>query len=206
MKQLALLTSIFLILTGCASTQSMTAADKESIKSIIINENITVASEMYYMGPSGGGAALMFGGLGAGFAVMASKDKAAAIRDYAAENGVLIDKIVSEELESALVQSNKFPVVEKADADSSVLNIDVYQFGFSTKSAFYKDLLPILSVKCELTDASGNVIWTSNRRILTLGNPVEGISLEELTGNPKAIENSWRLASRDIAVKMIESM
>jgi hypothetical protein len=180
---LVLITSIFL--SGCASTQKLSTADRKKIEAVYINTN--VEKVMYYnFGPADN----------------------KILETFAEQNNIFIDKIVVEELNTALRQSGKIPVADSASQSSATLNISFIMYGFSKPDLISSTLVPIASIKCSMIDLSGKIIWSASDRVSSIrfSNPAEPMTLDEMKNNPKLIENAWRAATKKVVANIVKEL
>jgi hypothetical protein len=97
------------------------------------------------------------------------------------------------------------PLASQPEPGGAVLHVTIPIYGFSVPHGFSGMLVPILSIRCELKDAAGKVLWSVTERVLTLGNPVEPLSPEAVRSDPKAMEGAWRGAARHISAEIAKS-
>lgn len=192
-------------LSGCATTQKMSASDRQNLESVQINSTVQTPPEMYYLAP-GASAAMLFGGVGGLIAGAASESPGKSLKAFAEKNNIFIDKIVYEELYESIKKSGKLLVTDSPTQKSAILNISIVQYGFSVPTAFSSKIVPVIYIKCTLVDSSGRVIWSSSDRVLPLGNPADAVAPNEIRSNPKLIESSWRIASKAIASKIVKTL
>jgi hypothetical protein len=188
---------------GCAApTQKVSDTDRKAFSTVRINGDVKKPASIYYLGP-GGATGLAFGIVGALATESTRERQLKTFQEQVEKNGVFIEKIVLEEIDTAVRQSGKLSVSDKPDAASATLQISILQYGFSVQNAFGSKMVPILSVRCEVVDPTGRTIWSAGDRVLTLGNPAEAVTAEELQ-NPKTMETSWRTAARAIAANIVK--
>jgi hypothetical protein len=194
-----------LIVTGCAApTQKLSAEERSKIDMVQVNKRVQKPAGMYYLGPSV--APVLFGSVGLLAAQASQMDDAKVLLEYAERNGVFVEQIAHQEVEAALRESGKLKVSDTARAGETVMNVLVYQYGFSIPTGFSSRLVPMLGIRCELADPTGRVLWRGTERVLPLGNPVDSIALEDLRKDPKRIEDAWRRAARHIAKTIFDEM
>ena len=187
---------------GCAPTQKMSDTERAANSSATINKNVAKAPAPYYLGPRSGagpGAA----GAASGPPLLASINN---FRDFLEKNGIVIETIVFEELSAALRGSGKLSILDNPRPGGATINIDIKQYGLSTPNGLSSNLVPILFVVCQMVDASGKVVWTASDRVLTLGNPVNGVPAEEMRNNPKAVEKALRGAAKHISANIVKEL
>lgn len=193
------------LLTGCASTQKLSEQDKKRIEVVKLNAKVERPKDMYYFGP-GASIGLLFGAVGGAIAGASNIAPGNEMLSFAEQNGVRIEEIVSQEFEGALRESGKLKIVDMAGDNGATINLSVMQFGFSVPNGFSSKLVPVISFKSEMVDATGNVIWSASDSVLPLGNPVEGAPADALRSNAKAIEAAWRAAVKHIARNMLSEL
>jgi len=185
-----------LLLAGCAAVQPISDVERKKITNVVVSETVTKPPAMSYLGSIGG---LMFGAVGAAATGPTMEDGRKAAQAFVEKNGISIEKIVLEEMTAAIRRSGKFPLADQPKAGGAVINIAIVQYGFSIPHGFSSKLVPTLFVRCDMKDTAGKLVWSSSERVLTLGNPVEGVEPEVFRSNPKAMEASWRAAAKHIA-------
>jgi len=191
------------LLAGCAQVQPISDANRKKITSVALHPDVSKPPNIYYLGPSGAGF-LFFGAIGGALGAGTIEESRKSFQSYAEKNGISIEKIVREEVEAAARKSGRIPLVDKAGADSAMLIASVQQYGFSIPNGFSSKLVPILYLRCELKDATGNLVWSASDRLLTLGNPVEAVEPEKIQNDPAAMESAWRAAARHLAAEIFK--
>ena len=199
------LLALLFLLSGCATTRKLSDEDRNKISVVRINSPAQRAPAMYYLGP-GTGLLFALGPVGGAVAAATSVKPGKELQDYAEKNGVFIEKIAIQEIDAALRQSEKLKVSDSDEAAETTINVWVYQFGFSIPHGFSSKLVPIVSIRCEMVNATGKVIWSARDGVRPLGNPVEAMSLEEMRANPKLIEEAWREASKHVARNIVKDL
>jgi len=203
-RHLVSLAAVCLLLVGCASTPKL-GDDARAQLTQVQMAPIATPPEMYYLGP-GSGVGMMFGAVGGLITAVANQSPGERLAKFAQDNGIHIDQIVKEEAAKALQQAGKINLTDAPGANAATLKITIVMYGFSIPNGFSGDLVPIVSLKCELVDPSGKVLWSANDHTLTLGNPAEGKTPDEFRANPKLIEESWRTAVRSIMTNIASHM
>jgi len=206
-------------LVGCATSQGLTEKDRSKIANISLDPNVARPKDMFFLdqgnalafslAAGGGAAGAAVGGVkgvavgagvgAAGESFQSPQSAGQLLLQNAERQGVLIEKITLEELASAIRSAGRIPIAEAASTGTAVLVLSIQQFGFSVPHSFSSDVVPLLSIKCELKDETGRVIWSASDRLLPLGNPVKPISIKDMYPNPKAMEDAWREAARAVA-------
>lgn len=193
------------LLTGCASTQSLSEQDKKRIEVVTVNSKVERPKDMYYFGP-GASIGLLFGAVGGAIAGASNIAPGNQMLAFAERNGVHIEDIVLQEFDAELRESGKLKISDSVGANGATINLSVLQFGFSVPNGFSSKLVPVVAFKGEMVDAGGKVIWSAKDSVMPLGNPVEGEPADVLRENPKDIEAAWRAAVRHIARNMVKEL
>lgn len=207
-----LIAALGILTGGCVTTQNLSDEDRKTVSVVRINSNVQKVPRMYYSGPEtagdrwfgviGGaaaGAATVAGVAAGAAAVPARVESAKVLQDFAEKNGIFIEQIAFQEIDAALRQSGKLKVSDSREPTGAIINITVYQYGFSIPHGLSSNLVPLVAIRCEMVDATGNVIWSASDRVLPLRNPVAPMSLEAMRDDPKRIEDAWRKAAKRIS-------
>ncbi len=193
---------LVLLFAGCAAVQPISNADRKNISSVTISPEVTKPAAMFYLGP-GGVTGLMFGAIGGALSAGSIEESRKSFQQYVDRNGISVEKIVYEEVSSALRQSGKFPLAAAPQPGGAVLVVSIVQYGFSIPHGFSSELVPILGVRCEMKDAAGKLLWSAQEHTRPLGNPVESSKPDAIRNDPKAMEGSWRAAAKHIAAAIV---
>jgi len=192
------------LLSGCATRQPISQADKVAVTAVVVNKTVSVPEKMYYLGP-GGATGLMFGAIGGALAAPGIESSRADFQSKIGESEVTIRTIVLEEMLSKFRESGKFPLAESSPQDATTLNISITQYGFSIPHGFSSSLVPILRITCELKNSSGRVLWSETSGTMPLGNPVESIPADIVQKNVSTRNAAWRGAAKAIAKNIVDS-
>ena len=158
-------------------------------------------TQMYYRGP---GNLSVFGAAVAG--LVGTRGAEQGIKETAQRNDIHIDKIVTEEVQQALEQSHKITVAADESPNSYQFSLAIYQFGFSAPNGFSSKLVPVLTLECQIKSVEGKRIWKDRFHVLPLGNPVSGITPDDLVQDPKRIEGAWRDVAKYVANKCVKAL
>jgi hypothetical protein len=195
-----------LLLFGCASTQKMTDADRAKFKTVKINNKVQTG-QLFLLAPGGANIGLMFGAIGGALASGSIEDSQKAFAGFLERNSIFIDKIVREEVELALRESGKATIAGSGEASAPALNVYVPQYGFGVTNLLGSSVVPVLSIKCEIVDGAGQVIWNSNDRMgPSIANPMESMTWAQMHDDPKQIEEQLRKAAKYLAKKIIAEL
>jgi hypothetical protein len=189
---------------GCAAHQSMSVEDRARISSVVISNDVKKADKLFYLGPTGA-FGMMFGAVGALATSGSTIDDATALQKFAESNNIKIEDIVTEELAAAIRASGKLSLGDSPANASAIITVNIKQYGFSVPNGFSSHLVPILFVQCAMIDKAGTVIWQGGDKINPLGNPVDGVTTEELK-DPKIIEKEWRSGVQAIVKNIVAEL
>ena len=204
-SRFSFLLALLFLLSGCATTQNLSDEDRKKISVVRINTNVQKVPFMYYLGPETSGA-LWFGAIGGAVSAASSVEPAKVLQEFAEKNGIFIEKIAFQEIDAALRQSGKLKVSDSGEATEAIINVTVIQYGFSVPNLFTSNLVPVVTIECEMVDATGKSIWRARDSVLTLRNPAGAMSLQTMRDDPKRIENAWRVASKRIAGNIAKTL
>lgn len=192
-----LIATLGTLFSGCVTTQNLSDEDRQKIRVVRINSNVEKVPVMYYLGP-GTSILFGFGAVGGAAAYASSVEPAKVLQDFAEKNGIFIEKIVFQEIDAALRESGKLKVSDSGEAHDAIMNVMIYNYGFTVPHGFSSNLVPVLAIRCDMVDATGKVIWSARDFVLSPGNPVAPMSPQVMRDDPKRIENAWRIAAKRI--------
>lgn len=207
---LLFLTSSILI-AGCAgappssSPITTATAPAASVTKIYIND-VSSPPKMHYLGPGGVTFLAVTGGLVGALATAPELSRRReSFQEATAGKGLGINQIVREEVEAAARRSGKFAIADERGPDVAEFTIVIRQYGFSIPNGFSSSLVPILDITCDLTIPGQGKIWSNQRSVRPLLNPVEGRSVEDIRDKSAVREASLREAAKALAAKIIAS-
>lgn len=190
-------------LMGCGSTQKMSDADRQAIRSISVNPEVFVVDEMFYMGPASG-IGFMFGAIGGAITAAANMGPAEEIAEYARHNNVLIDNIVKQEFEKQ-IQGRKLFVVNGRQVDAQ-LNIKIEQYGIAITHGFSSVLSPVLRASAQLVDRHGKVVWENYDFVTAMADGTPEFTIDELKSDPKKLAVSWEKAAEIVVGNILKTI
>jgi hypothetical protein len=187
------------ISSGCATTQNLAVADRQTLKSIGISSDVKKADTMYYSGPENWAPPLIT-------LLRTSKPVGEDLELQALSNNIHIDQIVLEEVTAAFKSAGKVTVEADRERSANLLSISIVQHGFSVPNGFSSKLVPVMMIICSITDSTGRVIWKGSKMVLPLGNPAKAEKPEDLYQQPMLIERAWRSAARYAAENIAKQL
>jgi hypothetical protein len=194
---------VVLALGACASTHALKETDRRTITIVTVSPEVKVAPELYYFGP-GTSVAMLFGAVGGAAAMAANKAPADELKEFAKVNGISIEDIVRKEFVAQLQTARKFRVSE--DNANAVFRLDVSQYGLSVPTGLSSGLVPILTVRAELLNKKGEVIWADTERVRPLSVVVDSVSPETIRGNPQILRSMWTEAAQQVVLDMLKTL
>jgi hypothetical protein len=187
------------ISSGCATTQNLTVADRQKLKSIAISPDVKKAETMYYSGPENWTPPLIA-------LFRTSKPIGEDLELQALSNNIHIDQIALEEVTAAFKSAGRVNVEADRGRSANLLSIRIVEYGFSVPNGFSSKLVPVLMLICSITDSTGRVIWKGSHLVLPLGNPAKAEKPEDLYQQPMLIEQAWRIAAKAAAENIAKQL
>jgi len=199
-------TSFILMSYGCATSQKMAAEDKARITSIQINDSVE-KGQAFLLPPGGASVGLMFGAVGGAVSAGSIANAQEAFTAYLATNSISIERIVREEITNAIRDSGKFSITATPDTSAPSIKIAVQQYGFGVTHLLSSNVVPVLHIKCDMIDGNGKIIWHASDRMLpSIASPMVALPWDQLTSDPKQIEEQLRKAAKFLAEKLIKEL
>jgi hypothetical protein len=203
---LVILLAANLVLTGCASTQRLSEADRMRAKTVVVNTKVE-KGQLFLLAPSGANIGLMFGAVGGLAASGAINDQQAAFGAFLDKNAVSIESIVRDEFQKVLRDSGKVTIAAENNPALPVISLSVPQYGFGVTHLLSSNVVPVMQIKGEMTDSAGKVMWSESERILpSIASPMETTTWAQMHDNPKSIDEQWRKAARYLAQKVVQTL
>jgi hypothetical protein len=196
---------------GCAQIPRVNDAGRNKIDTVVIDPNVPEPDGIYYLGP---GSIIFFPGGLVGAVISQATGHwdetvvkpGTALYAHILNSHIDVSAIALEETKDELRSWGKWQVLDAPPPPApnvGTLKITVARYGFSIPNGFSSRLVPIVTLKYDLIDSTGKVVWSENDYTHPLGNPVEGLMPEEMRDNPKSIETALRGASRYISKKLL---
>lgn len=203
---LVILLAAHLVLTGCASTQRLSEADRARAKTVVVNTKVE-KGQLFLLAPSGANIGLMFGAAGGLAASGAINDQQAAFGAFLDKNAVSVEAIVRDEFQKVLRDSGKVAIATEANPALPVISVSVPQYGFGVTHLLSSNVVPVMQLKGEMKDSTGKVMWTESERMLpSIASPMEPTTWTQMHDNPKSIDEQWRKAAHYLAQKVVETL
>lgn len=203
---LVILLAANLALAGCASTQRLSEADRTRAKTVVVNTKVQ-KGQLFLMAPSGANIAMMFGAVGGAVASGSINDEQAAFGAFLDKNAVSIEAIVRDEFQKVLRESGKVAIAAENNPALPVISVSVPQYGFGVTHLLSSNVVPVMQIKCEMTDNAGKVMWSESERIMpSIASPMEPTTWAQMHDNPKSVAEQWRKAAHYLAQKVVQTL
>lgn len=195
-----------LVLSGCASTQKLSDADRARSKTVVVDTKVE-KGQLFVLAPSGANIGLMFGAVGGAAASGAISSEQAAFKSFIDAHAVSIEAIVRDEFEKVLRESGKVALVNENNAALPVIRVSVPQYGFGVTHLLSSNVVPVMQIESKMTDSTGKVLWSESERILpSIASPMQTTTWTQLHDNPQTIEQEWRKAAHYLAQKIVATL
>ncbi|MGJ7914026.1 hypothetical protein ACI48D_00910 [Massilia sp. LXY-6] len=195
-----------LMLSGCASTQRLSEADRARARTVAIAPAVQ-KGQLFLLAPSGANVGLMFGAVGGLAASGTVDDNQKAFAAFLDKNAVSVDAIVRDEFEKVLRDSGKVALAPDSSAALPVISVSVTQYGFGVTHLLSSNVVPVMQMEATMTDSAGKVLWKESERMLpSIASPMQTTTWTQLHDNPKSIEVEWRKAAHYLAEKIVATL
>jgi hypothetical protein len=219
-----------LLISGCASMQSMTPQDRANIKKLYVNESVKMPATMFYWDRSRSMAVGIGTGLGAAVGAGSSPSKQATYTAIGAglgaaagaqmaiepsqemvqtmkENDIDVGRIIRKSLIEQMIYKGKMSIVDSLDAADGIMNISINMYGFGQTQGFSSVLHPTLNVDAYITDKAGRKVWKKTDFITPLNKRnTPAHTFEEYIGNPNLIGEAFRVVGQAVAEWIVETI
>lgn len=204
---------VLMFISGCQNVKPFSQQDKQRIKSIYVERSVKKAPEMHYMTAGDVwvvAGASMGGAVGAALLSSSKQEGSKTERDFVAQlladNEIRIEDIFLEEIFSELAHQDQFEIVDSVGEADAILIIDIYQYGFGPYGPFGGTKMPILSVDCQLQDASGSMVWRAGNRMIGNSDSIISFDLESALNEPEIFREIWAQASNEMATSVVSHL
>jgi len=200
---MAVLASLFCIalLAACVGSVPMMAKQGESIRSVVIDRQVTLPKVMFYRGPEFALEAFGVVGYVAGYNIkMTNEEKLAVLMR---KEQIDVSQIVRDEFVAVVEARQVFPSLVPDGGDATItLTIKTYGLAYGLSS----ELKPILGVEGCMTGLGGSVIWKKYAYVTNLGDQTPSYSMSELVADPERIRQVFQVSAQIVAADLIRHM
>lgn len=206
MKSIAM--AFALVVAGCATTQSISEAERKSIRSVSVAKEVSLPARPVVTGRSTQKTGFWLGPIGQAVAMNdPNNSDVVQFTEYLSQHKIDIRDIVRQELLRQLAGSQAFSEVvpERGDATFSVA-IESYGLGQGfSMSPTNAPVRPTLSVKATLTNAAGAVVW-QNTGLVTNLSSLPAFPIAEYYSTPGKLEDGMRKAAEQAVKELLETL
>jgi hypothetical protein len=200
----ALLTVFFAV--GCATTQSITDAQRKSIRSVTVASDVAIPPNPQVIGPSVNKAGFWFGPIGM-LATMDSNDDSARLKTFMYEQGIDIKQIVRQEFVTGLTGSQTFPAI-LAEGGEATFDLAVENYGFASGFSMRpinKPVRPTLRLAAKLSTSDGKILWQNAAYLTGLNEHFQSIQLEDYYGGGR-IQEAFTKAAQILVQELLNDL
>ena len=194
-------TSLGLLFSGCASTKSLSPADRATVKSVSLNPTVSMPAEVFYFSQAQALAGGLAGPIGGAIGAAGESENQKAFMAILGRSGLDMPKEVLASFEAGLKQ--KGVVVSEHPADNQ-FELQVRLIGLAVPNGFYSGLRPVLVVVAVLKDSSGNVIFQNNASCMNLSSKTKRHTLKEYEAKPELLAKEYRAAIKAVTDDLVK--
>ena len=186
--------------SACAFKR-LSEADRQRVGAVAIDPNVNVPQNLFVEDRTSN----LLGMLGfIGILVDAARaDPADRILAFEREKGISIGEILHDEFEKQLRERGIFQVATPGDA---TLSLEVESYGMSVRPGFASEVVPLLMVKAQLSDAEQRMLWKQKRGTYRALNPVPARQMSVLETDEGVLREFWRSAAEAVVGELLDSL
>jgi hypothetical protein len=203
---LALLALVFV--AGCATTQSISDAQRKSIRSVTVANKVVVPESPQVVGPSANKAGFWLGPLAMVAVMHSENDDAVKLKSYLKEQKIDIGQIVRQEFVTNLTATQAFPAIVAEGGEATIdLVVESYGFapGFSMRP-INKPVRPTLRLIAKLSTSDGKVLWQHTGYTTNLSGEFEPYQLDEYYGTPGRVQEAFTKAAQLVVKELLSDL
>jgi len=193
--------SLALLFSGCATTKSLSPAERATVKSVSLNPTVPMPAWVYYLSQSQALAGGLGGPVGGAIGAAGESDNQKAFTSILGRSGLDMPKELLASFAAQLKQ--KGVVVDEHPADNQ-FELQVRMIGLAVPNGFYSGLRPVLVVVAILKDSSGKVIFQNHASCGNLSAKTNRHTLKEYDANPELLAKEYRAAINAVAEDLAE--
>lgn len=192
-----------ILLTGCAATslKPLSQQNRQSIKTVAIDDNVKVPPEVYYVGP-GLGYLMLTGIVGNAIAAGQNSQESKKLKAFAENNNIHIDQIVKDNMVKEIKENTSLKIVPKESADA-VMSIEIEKYGLSIPAGYATSVEPIMVVNAKLVK-DNQIVWRDGYYVSPTNMPKHKI--DEIEKNPALLAQLWNMAAERAAQHIIRTL
>jgi hypothetical protein len=183
------------LLSGCATSQTLSDADRSSIKSVTLNPKIE-SVPLYY------------DTIGTATALVVAHDNnavsGAVETEFMANHGIKIEDIVRNEFVQQWNSRRVFPLVDKNGDAEITLKINYYILGIP--NIFSPALRPGIGIEAIIKDKTGKEVWKKSSVTTPLNSSLPKHTWDEMEVNPALFKEAFELATRKVVKDLLDDL
>ncbi len=192
------------LLSACATSTPMGAADRAAIKTIKIDPSVTLPEKMFYHGREQSLAAVG-GALGAMLGSDSTAGPSAAIVAKMKEANISLPDILAAEFKRA-VEGAGLTVVDPATASDAEVTLVVQFYGLGQTHGF-SALYPTMKVAATMKKADGTVVWQKTDGVLPFNSDNKtSKEFDEYMREPELLRTAMTTASAIVSKMLADDL
>jgi hypothetical protein len=196
------------IVAGCATTQSMSEADRKTIRSVSVAKTIampaspTVVGKATQTGSFWGGPLVM--------AVMMSTENPDIVqfKRHVELNRIDLGEIIRQEFIAQLKAAHAFPEVV-AEGSNATFDLTIEQYGLGrgfSMSPTNAPVRPTLRMIAKLSTPDGKVVWQNAHTLTALSSEIPSYVVDEYYKTPGKFEEAFKKAGEVVAKELLKDL
>jgi hypothetical protein len=200
------------LLSGCATSQSLSNADRSRIKTVTLNPKIEAVPLRYYafgrglqsvpLSNSEGGQTTTVLSINNGGDPSLSAGKAT--MDFMAMQGITIENILHDEFVREWNDRRIFLMVDK-DGDAEI-TLRIWSYTLGIPSALSPELRPGLGVEALIKDKTGNVIWRKRSVVSPLDSSFPTHTVDAMEENPDLFKEVCAMEAQTLVKDLLNDL
>lgn len=139
-----------ILLNGCATNAPLSVRNKQTIHTVMIDQNVKNKPAFYYRGPSVGGSILgavvggaIGGAVGGTIGAVKDANETNKLQKLISVNKINVDKIARDQFVQEVTKRTNLKFIKQEPADAKFV-VKVNTYGLSTPSAYSSQLSPVM--------------------------------------------------------------
>lgn len=202
------LSALAILMAGCAGapTVKFDQANKSALKSVSINKEVPIPTDIYYHGRAQAIGMGLGGLLGSAIASAGTSDKEV-IQQVLKKNNINVGDIVATSFASQLRDSGKFSLADGSSAEDAQFQFEVVMYGLGKGSGFSSTLYPTMGINGSLKTKDGKVLWQRYEYITPLNKENSiGAAPETFAQNPDLLRQALTKAASVITKMFVDDL
>lgn len=202
-RMMSVVASLFCIalLAACAGSVSMTAKNRVSIRSVVIDRQVPLPEVMFYRGPEFTLEAFgVPGSMAADKIKMRNEEKLSLLMR---KEQIDVSQIVRDEFIAAIQARQVFPSIVPDGGDATItLTIKTYGLAYGLASK----LKPMLGVEGCMARPDGSIIWKKYAYVTNLSDETPSYTIGEFVTDPERIRQAFQVSAQIVAADLLRHM